>query len=78
MVANKMAVFLFCFYFVLIFSRLSLVSAPAFGDWNVASSQQCHQEGEAASSQQCHQEGEAASSQQRHQEGEAACGMRQN
>ena len=44
-----MAVFLFCFYFVLIFSRLSLVSAPAFGDWNVASSQQCHQEGEAAS-----------------------------
>ena len=49
MVANKIAVFLFCFYFVLIFSRLSLVSAPAFGDWNVASSQQCHQEGEAAS-----------------------------
>ena len=44
-VAHKMAVFLFCFYF----SRLSLVSAPAFGNWNVASSQQCHQEGEAAS-----------------------------
>ena len=44
-----MTVFLFCFYFVLIFSRLSLVSALAFGDWNVASSQQCHQEGEAAS-----------------------------
>ena len=48
-VTNKMAVLLFCFYFVLIFSRLSLVSAPAFGDRKVASSQQCHQEGKAAS-----------------------------
>ena len=49
MVVNKMAVFLFCFYLVLIFGRLSLVSAPAFENWNVTSSQQCHQEGEAAS-----------------------------
>ena len=44
-----MAMFLFCFDLVLIFSRLLLVSAPAFGNWNVASNHQCHQEGEAAS-----------------------------